>query len=187
MNIRHRILSVIGAFILTLGTVVSAFAQTSGQSTVAITSDDATHFLAVTITTANFEARPFSFDQQTTSGSLSLAVTDTRGTATGWGVSLAGTDFSALTGETFAITNLSVAPGTPQAVTGQCGAITSNANQSVVPIAQMQTNTQRIWTAASGAGSGCYTLTAGSTLGIPGGTLVGTYVSTITVSISSAP
>jgi hypothetical protein len=187
MKLQNRVLAAFSAVVLLLSTAIAGSAQTAGQSTVAITADDATNVLIVTITTANFESRPFSFQSQTTPGTLTLQVNDTRGTARGWAVSLAGTEFRSPT-ESFAVTNLSVTPGAPSSiVTGACPVVTSNANQPVVPISQMQTNTQRIWTALAGAGSGCFTLPATTSLVIPGGTLVGTYVSTITVSISSAP
>jgi hypothetical protein len=187
MKFQNRVLAALSAVVLLLSTVTAAGAQVSGESSVAITANDATNVLIVTITTANFESRPFSFEAQTTLGTLTLQVSDTRGTASGWAVSLAGTDFRSPT-ESFAVTNLSVRPDSPSSIVAAgCPVVTSNANQPVVPISQMQTNTQRVWTALAGAGSGCFTLPATTSLVIPGGTLVGTYTSTITVSISSAP
>jgi hypothetical protein len=96
MKLQNRVLAAFSAVVLLLSTAIAGSAQTAGQSTVAITADDATNVLIVTITTANFESRPFSFQSQTTPGTLTLQVNDTRGTARGWAVSLAGTEFISL-------------------------------------------------------------------------------------------
>lgn len=117
---------------------------------------------------------------------MTIAVTDTRGTAAGWGVNLSGSDFTGTAGS-FAVTNLGLLPGTPAAVTGACSTITSTSGQSKYALTAVSSTAARIWTANTGAGAGCFTLPVSAMLNVPGGTLVGTYASTITVAITAAP
>jgi hypothetical protein len=188
MTLRPRLGALLGATILLVSSALAGYAQTSGTDTssVDITTDATTNYLAVQITAADFEARPYSFENQTTTGSVTLAVTDTRGTAPGWGVNVAGSNFTSGT-ESFEIGNLALAPQAPIAVTGACGVVTSAGNQTVVPLGIVTSTAQRIWSADAASGAGCFQLPVAATLNIPGGTLVGTYTSTVTVSITAAP
>jgi hypothetical protein len=153
---------------------------------VSVTGNASQNYLAVQITAGNFAARPYSFTDQLTTGSVTIAVTDTRGTNAGWGVNVSGSAFNGGTGS-FAIANLGLIPAAPQAVAGECGTVTSAVGQSASAIAQLSASPARIWTASSGSGAGCFKLPVSATLNVPGETLIGDYSARITVSIAAAP
>jgi hypothetical protein len=177
-----------GVWLLLFGSVATGFAQqsSSGDSSVSITGNATDNYLAVQITAGNFAQRPYSFTDQLTTGSISIAVTDTRGTNAGWGVNISGSTFSGA-GGAFSAANLGLVPGAPQSVSGACGTVTTAAGQSAGAIAQMAASPARIWTANSGSGAGCFLLPVSATLKIPGETLIGDYTSRVTVSIAAAP
>ncbi len=184
----QRIGVVAATFLLLAGAVTTSFAQqsSSGDSSVSITGNVSENYLAVQITAGNFAPRPYSFTEQTTTGTVTIAVTDTRGTNAGWGVNIAGGAFTGSAGS-FAATNLGLVPGAPQAISGACGVTTSASGQTAGAIASISSSPSRIWTANSGSGAGCFQLPVSATLSIPGETLIGEYTARITVSIAAAP
>lgn len=196
MNFRSKLVAVVGSALilassLTMGAAQSA-PQATGNATVRVTSDTTTNYLAVSITNANFGAVPYSFQNQQATGSLTVGVVDTRGTAAGWNVSLDATDFR--TGDSsqfFDINNLGLGAGTQIGLpysSGDPAPSTANMTpQSVSPVQKTGVGTSKIWSAAELAGAGKFELPMAGTLTVPGGTLVGEYTSVVTVSIVTGP
>lgn len=190
MKLRNSILATAFATVLLASTALTGLTQTEGSSTatVAISSDPNQNFLAVTITNASFGSKAYSFVDQTAVGSLLVTATDSRGTATGWNVTLSASDF--VSGpNTFDIHFLSLSAGTPNAVLsgGTTGTMSGVNATSAAPVQETGTSTTKILAAGAGSGSGQYSLPMAGSLTIPGGTLVGNYASTVSVAIVSGP
>lgn len=196
MNFRSKLVAFVGSAFLLAGTVISGGAQSAptatGNATIRVTSDTNTNYLAVSITNADFGGVPYSFQNQTRSGSLTVGVIDTRGTAAGWNVTLSASDFQTATGsQFFDISNLSLTPGTQIGVpyvTGDPVPSTAGLTASgAAPVQETGTGSTKIWSAGVLAGAGQFALPLTGSLTVPGGTLVGDYTSVITVSIVSGP
>lgn len=196
MNFRSKLVAVVGSALilassLTMGAAQSAPTAT-GNATVRVTSDTTTNYLAVSINSADFGGVPYSFQDQTATGSFTVGVIDTRGTAAGWNVTLNATDFK--TGDSsqfFDISNLSLTAGAQIGVPIASGdPMPSTANMtpsSAAPVQETGTGTTKIWSAQALAGAGQFELPMAGTLKVPGGTLVGSYTSVVTVSIVTGP
>lgn len=143
--------------------------------------------LTASIGAADFGRIDHSLDSQTIQGkSLVVNISDTRGTGEGWSVTIAGTDFKRQDGKSFGIDNLSLQ--TPQVTTLKGQEYTKHAFQvNGVPMVQSNGQNSKIASAQSNTGIGEYKLTHPATLTVPGGTLIGSYKSTLTVSIVSGP
>ncbi len=196
MNLRHQIFAVVGSVMLLFGTGVTGLAQSApnatGNASVTVTSDTASNFLAVGITNASFGGVPYSFQNQSTTGSLTVGVVDTRGSTAGWKVTLSASDFSTSDGAlVFDISNLALIAGTQAGLPYSTGdPIPSTANMvgtSAAPVQETGVGSTKIWSAAVLAGAGRFNLPLAGTLIVPGGTLVGSYTSVVTVSIQSGP
>lgn len=144
--------------------------------------------LSATIDSANFGTLRHSFDTQTIQDkSLIITVSDTRGTGDGWNVTVSGTDFKTEDGsKSFGINNLALQSPQVQTVKGQDY---NSHSFEVRDLHSIQSDSQnnKIASAQQGKGIGEYKLTHPATLTIPGGTLIGSYQSTLTVSIATGP
>lgn len=174
--------TLIAASFLAIGISLPAWAQTTdtGSATVEIVAPD-TGTVSATISDVNFGQLTYSFEDQTATGTVTITATDDRGTAGGWNLTLQGTDFNNGGTETFAITNLNLTAGTVTTTGGNGTAPVASANTPVT------TTAAAALTAAPGTGDGSYSNAKDATLTVPGGTLVGTYTSTLTVEITEAP
>ena len=182
---RTRLVALVGVMAL-LTLARPALAQTQSTATVAITQlPDAA--LSVSIGNTSFGEITYSFtDSAPLPGQFSLTASDTRGTAAGWNVVFAATDFvGAATDDSIPVGNLALAAGTVTTVAGNAN--TSAPHQGTFAVASASTAGQKIWNASPGYGDGVYTLAVPATLVVPGGTLVDTYTSIVTVSITSGP
>ncbi len=123
-------------------------------------------------------AKPYSFAQQTDSGSLAYSVTAAQGCA-GWNVTLQATDFAGsgtAQGQLIPAANL--------AITGA----SQPAGGPTVPNATGTLNTAvKVLSGAPNTSAGTFSQTVNLGITIPGGTRVGTYTSTVTVSAASGP
>jgi hypothetical protein len=186
MNMKTKIASIMGAAIMAVGVAAPALAQQTGEVPIDVqvgTAPDATLAYSM-VMTSEFPAVPFSLDAQQSTGAIAVTVTDTRGTAQGWSLSVSATDFfpaSTSNPMTIPIENLTAAPGPVSVVTGQPSPLPT-ANTFV-----MSESPQVLFTAAPGSGNGRYATVINGSLVIPGATRVDTYTSTITVSLISAP
>lgn len=175
------------ALMLTLGVAGTTVAQAdTGDVDVEITTMETGGVLAVSIGDLDFGAFPYSLDTRTPTGVITINASDMRGTAAGFTVTLSGTDFSTggATPITFGISNLSLTAGTVNHVGASSGHATST---PPVPTAAspVSATAATVLSAPVGTGAGKYeNQRPGTQLTIPGGTLVGEYQSTLTVTIS---
>jgi hypothetical protein len=191
MKFGKGIIALVAAFMILMGSGAAALAQDkpsdTGDATVVITRNDDDNFLAVSVTSVNFDAWPYSFSDRLVFGDLSVEVTDTRGTAEGWNVLLSATEFKRLDElYTFGIDNLSLIADlvTDQEYGGEVADASCIDATSASPV---DGTGQPILSAGVDCGMGQSVLEMNGTLKIPGGTLAGTYQSIVTVAIASGP
>ena len=176
----RKIVITLLASILAFTMVASAAAQLSNTATVTITSTGA---LVVSVQSASFGTHPYSFSAQPVTGNIVIGVQDNTGSGAGWNVTLLGGPFSRDANTSFPISNLALAAGTPVRDAGQ--AVT--AGLTTIGLSPVSGTAQKVASATTLNGMGQYTVTSVGTLTIPGGTLIGTYNSTLTVAINSGP
>ena len=122
-----------------------------------------------------------------------VTVDDMRGTAAGWSVTLSGGDFipnpltSSPNAAPFDIENLSLDAQDPEIASDVSQPAANLTGQSASDLSQVTNVAQTIWTASNGNGEGKFNLDLVGDLKIPGGTLVGNYSSTVTVTLGAAP
>ena len=122
---------------------------------------------------------------QTVTGGFTIAVDDATGTDAGWSVSVAASDFAAGGGRIIdASTNFE--QSSPSVVTGVAGDPASGVDATADPQLLDLEAGYVVLDADAGDGSGSYTATMPVALTIPAQTLVGTYVSTVTVTVGAA-
>jgi hypothetical protein len=183
MGIGKRLLSLLFGLGIVIASVGSATAATSDNAVVQITAISNAG-LSASITGVTFPSVEYSFTDTTRTGSFVITALDNRGTALGWNIVLSATNFSN-TAETrsFPVGQLSLAAGSIATNAGN----TTLTGQSTFAQIPVTTVGGKIWNAAVGSGDGQYTMTSTGTLIVPGGTLVDTYSSRVTVSINSGP
>lgn len=176
----RKIMGTIFALLIAFASVSSAAAQDTGSATVIIESDGV---LVATILDATFGTVPYDFADQTASTDIVVNVEDNTGTAAGWNVTLFGTDFIRDGATTFPVSQLVLGTGTPVSTEG------AGVDGVTAPgiTAGSTSPGEKIASAELLAGMGVYTITYPSTLTVPGGTLVGQYQSTLTVTITTGP
>lgn len=178
----RKLISVLCATLVALAGAASVSAQTATEANVTVTGGGE---LVVSIGAADFADVPYDFAAQTTNADIVVHVEDNTGTASGWNVTILGDAVftSADTTSTIPIGNLTMATGTPVSVEGQdVTDITAPGAASGVT-----TTAQPIASAPAESGQGVYDITYPSSLVVPGGTQVGEYNATLTVSITSGP
>ena len=132
--------------------------------------------LGVAIVGVDLGSNEYSLDDQYAAcGSISIHSWDLRGTASGWRVTVAGTDFVDLSGsgESFSIVNLSLSSSTVEAY--PANGHPTNAvplSYAISPVRQSQSTSLL---AVSETGAGNYVNIRQTNLLIPGGTLIGEY------------
>ncbi len=186
MKFFTRIAAIAGAMAMLVAVVASANAATTADATVAITTQPGAG-LTASIQAASLGSYPYSFSQQTATGTLTLGATDTRGTAAGWHVSLnaQSANFVGTTASnTIPVSGLKInAAGTISTISGN--AVVTG--QTTPGITSVSTGAANIWAAALGSGDGNYTLVSGVSLVIPAGKLVDSYTVTLEVGINTGP
>jgi hypothetical protein len=124
-----------------------------------------------------------SFDDQTAAGSLTYRITGAG--CSGWSVSMAASAFTYIgstPGSSIPANSLTLTTGGPTSVISGDG--TGVAPTSVT--GGLGT-TRKVISAQPGAGNGTYEQSLGVSVTVPGGTTVGSYRSTITVTAAAAP
>lgn len=176
-TIRKAIVAAFGAGCLLLGIHGSTLAQTTAPVDVEVVAD-ANAAVTVTLSAVDFAPVTYSNDDQTASGAVVIvSAEDTRGSAAGWTVTLSGTVFDgANTADTISVENLSLSSSQ---VTGGPGTLPTGSS-----LASVTGTGQTVLTAGAGAGNGFYNQSLIASLDVEGGTLVDTYTSTLTVTIT---
>ncbi len=177
-----KLLSLIFGLGLVLSTAMTASAATSDNAIVTVNAIPQAA-LSASITGVTFPAVTYSFSNATTTGNFTIQAVDNRGTAAGWNITVSASDFKNQdASRSFSASHLSLAAGTVAVNAGNA----STTGQGKFSVSDMSAG-GKVWNAGVGSGDGDYTLTSLGTLVVPGGTLVDTYKSLVTVSITSGP
>lgn len=184
MNLRKSIVAIAAAALVLAGSATATLAATTDTNTATVTIIATTDVLAVTVSSASFGSHPYNLAPQTVTGNLKITAYDNRGTGAGWRVNLRASNFSSLsTVSTIPVGNLSLIAGTIAPV-GTVFGLEGVTKSDASPVNATGTQVLR---ADLGAGMGTFELPMSASLLVPGGTLVGTYTSTVTVDIVSGP
>jgi hypothetical protein len=183
MSIRHRLGAAIAALALFATAIAGSQAATTGNATVQINTQPGAG-LTASITGTSFGSIPYSFtDSAPLPGSLTITALDTRGTAAGWNIVLSATDFTGtVAGHSIPVNQLSLGTGVISRTAGA-----PSTGQTSVALNPVATTPAKIWSANVGSGDGDYSNAVPASLVVPGGTLVDSYTSVVTVAITSGP
>jgi hypothetical protein len=187
MNLKTRIATIATASILALGIAGGALAEGS-------TSDVSQKINggAFSYTITNGTLTPITFDYTKTSdtvtnGSVTLGVTDGRGTRQGWSVSIQSSQFvysgsgNGGPANNIPAASLRVTPAAPTMVSGESLSNVTAGTGGTLDASRLVIN------AAAGAGSGEYKQNLPLALTVPALSPTGDYVATSTVSTTAAP
>jgi hypothetical protein len=127
---------------------------------------------------------------QTTTYTPSLSVTDTRTSSTGWNLQITSSQFSATGGKTLPTSASSVTAVTSACNPGStCGTLPTNnvTYPFAVPAGSGPPAAVKLYNAASATGSGIVAVTPTVKVAVPGNASVGSYSSTLTVTVVTGP
>lgn len=146
--------------------------------------------LSASIASAAMTPINYSNTLVTTTGGLNMSVSDPRGTAAGWNVTIASTAFvyggSSTIGQDIPSTGFSItAVGSPVFVAGQ--PINTSGPLAVSAGAASLNTARKTITAGVGSGSGQYTQALPVSLVVPAYSQIGTYTAVLTVAITTGP
>lgn len=173
-------------FAFALGGVASAQSDTGDATVEVVPIGDGGGILSASITNVDFGEHEYQLSDHTAYGQLTIYTSDMRGTAGGWTVTLAGEDLRSSESPAFPISiqNLLAPAGSVSHLGSPSGHPTDvpPVSHAAWPVTNAPTT---VLSAAPGSGAGFYeNHRAGTKLTIPGGTLIGEYKSTLTVTIS---
>jgi hypothetical protein len=156
---------------------------------VALTTSDPAVLSTSSSTSPSFSATLSAADQ-TIPYTLPLTVSDRRGTAAGWNLSLTSTTFSTGGGSPHTLpTTASQVTGVGQACAG--ATCTSPVNSVGYPVAlpagSPAPTGAKVYNAAAGSGTGIFTVTSTVGVTVPGNSYAGSYTSTLTFAVASGP
>jgi hypothetical protein len=180
VNLKSTVTAFAAAALVTLSATTGAFAGDSADVSVRVsTPSNAT--ISASIESGSFQEVQYRTGNasQNSNGTLTVYATDTRGTGSGWTVSLKGSGpFTSAEGNSFALDKFGLQAGSVQGVSGEnVNGITPQA------IGGVSTNAQTIMVAQQKTGLGQFKDTINATVQVPDGTLVGQYKTTLTVAI----
>lgn len=133
--------------------------------------------------TTPFPAVAFSLTDRSVNGGMTWSVEDTRGRSLGWQLTVSADDFdSQETDDIIPVENMSVDAGPVNVIAGSASPLP--VANDLIPVTEAS---QPFFSAPVGSGNGRYSFTTTTTVVIPGGTDVGTYTSTVTATLVSAP
>jgi hypothetical protein len=183
MNFRNRFIATVGATALLATTALSGLAA-EDQASITINAQGSPTF-SVAITASDFQPLTYAFTPQSSTGTVKVTTTDTRGSAAGWNVQLKASNFDGDENidEIAVDPNLAFTAGT---IT-QTGGTSGIGGQARTLLAPVKNADQTLWVADKNFGDGIYDLDLNASLNVPGGTLVDTYTSTLTVTLASGP
>jgi len=176
----RKVFGVVLAGMMALSTFGGVTAQDQGSAIVTISSDG---LRTATIEDATFTPVEYSFTDETATASIVVNVEDNTGSGAGWNVTLYGTAFERDTNTSFPVSNLVLGTGTAESTSGQAA---TGITATGITVGTASPG-EKIASAALLSGMGHYTITYVGTLTVPGGTMVGQYESTLTVTITASP
>ena len=173
---------------MAIGGSVAAFADSGTGATVAVAggSLSETGPSAVSATPVTLNG-----DDQTTTYSMGLTVTDPRGSGAGWNLTITSTTFTS--GSNTLDTGASNINTAPTSLCISAGGHCTNPNNGAitypvgVPAAATAPTPVKFFDAATNTGMGKFTITPTVTIAIPANTFAGTYTSNVSVAIVSGP
>ena len=135
-----------------------------------------------------FDPLSYSNAEQLSSGTMSLTADDNTGTGAGWNVTIQSTDFAysgPYAGTSIPAANVSIVePGAPVLVAGESPTVE---NGPFAGLGGSLDSPRKVLYANEGGGKGTYDQTLPIVLTIPAGSLVGSYTSSFTVTMSAGP
>jgi WxL domain surface cell wall-binding len=125
---------------------------------------------------------------QVVSYALPLAMTDARGTGTGWNLTITSTTFTTGTHSLAAGASSIGSVASACVAGGTCTNPTSSISYPLtVPAAATAPTAVKVFNAAAGTGLGRFTITPSVNVTIPGNSYAGSYASTLTIAAISGP
>lgn len=182
-----QLLGLAGALLLGGASLSPAPAAAAGVVTQVITCGGSGNSLAASVADLTLNAATFSTAAQDSQGNLTLSAAENGCAAQGWKVTIQASAWAregggtAIPANAFALTQTT----NPQQVSGQ--PIDPNNGPKLVNELGTLDQSRKVLNANAGYGLGAYTQTLGVKLTIPAVTLPGTYKTTITTTITTAP
>lgn len=174
--------------VMTIAGSAAAFADSGTGATVAIgagnLSESGPTSVSATPVTLNG-------DDQTTTYSLGLGVTDARGNRAGWNLTITSTLFTDTNNDTLA-SDASTIQAAPTVACVSAGNHCTSPNNSItypttVPAGATAPTPVKFFNAATNSGMGSFSITPTITIAIPANTAAGTYTSQVSVAVVSGP
>lgn len=188
MNMKQKVLSLVGAGVISIAGLTGAFAQAVDSPTavpvdVVVGSPSGAGITWTIVVTSPWEDVVSDLDDaQDTTGAFAVTITDNRFTERGWDFSISADDFVGETTEdTLPISNFFVDSGEVVALSSNAGTL-PEASDFV-----MSGTPHRLIYAAPGSGSGRYQVNVAGRVTIPANTVADTYETTINISLNAAP
>ena len=186
MNLKRTVISVAAAGLLALSVATGAVAQ-GNQITQVIEGGE----LTASLTTSDFPVLNYSDQERSNNASMTLRVDDERGTYEGWNVTLQASNFvysgNASGSNDIPAENLHILQ---QGYSNQSLRNLDGGNTNSMDVLGMNNKLHQqtmVLRAQKNAGAGSYELTIPVQMKVRGGSPVGSYTSTITVTSSSGP
>lgn len=177
--------------IMAIGGSAAAFAAGPPSSTTASVAVNGGSLTESGPTSVSATAVTLSGDDQTTTYSLGITVTDATGGGSGWNLTISSTQFTGT--NTINDTNTlpadasSIQNGPAVACSGVGGHCTLPNNGVTYPPLSVGSSASKFFDAAAGSGLGKFTITPTVTVAIPGNTYADNYSSTVSVAVVSGP
>lgn len=180
MNLKTRIATFATAAILAVSASTGVLAETQSTVTQEIGTNE-NGVLNAYIEDGALTRKPFSFQSQTSTGTLNLHVEDSRGSGAGWNVRVQSTEFrngnNSIPADNFRHKGI----GSIVTHHGDANGIISESQD------QSFQNPVKVLKADSPRGTGEFTVPMNVELAIPGAQPAGTYTATFTVAINNGP
>ena len=182
-----QLIGLAGALLLGVASLAPAPARAAGVVTQVINCGGGGNSLAASVADLTLNAVSFSTTAQDSQGNLTLSAAEQGCAAQGWKVTIQASAWAkdgggtAIPANAFALTQTT----NPAYVSGQ----QIDPNNGPKPVNELGTldQSRKVLNANAGYGLGAYTQTLGVKLTIPAVTLPGTYKTTITTTMSTAP
>ncbi len=168
------------------GSTIAAFADSSTGATVVVNAGTLTESGPSSVSAT---AVTLNGNDQTTTYSLGLTVTEARGSGAGWNLAITSTTFTS--GPHSLSTSASTITAAPTVACNAGSSCTNPTNSITYPVGVPAGATApagvKFFNAAANTGMGKFTITPTVTISIPANTFAGSYTSTVSVAVVSGP
>ncbi len=171
------------------GSAIAAFADSGTGATVAVSAGNLTESGPTSVSATPVT---LSGDDQTTTYTLGLTVTDARGNGAGWNLTITSTTFTGVNPANTLSTSASSINAAPSVSCISGGGHCTSPNNAVtypvgVPAGSPAPTAVKFFNSAASTGLGKFTITPTVTISIPANTYADTYSSTVSVAVVSGP